>query len=134
MSKQLIHSIEFPIRWGDMDAYGHVNNINYFLFVQEARFDLLQKAGFSAELSSVAPVLASIYCKFISPMKYPEIIIVETYFVKTVEKKVFFEHTIKSKDLKTVYAILEATIVWFDFHQNASVMPPLLIQEYINKQ
>lgn len=134
MTKKLIHSVEFPIRWGDMDAYGHVNNTSYFLFVQEARFNLLQEAGFSLELNGVAPVLASIYCKFISPIKYPETIIVETFFIKTMEKKVFFEHTIKSKDLKAIYALLEATIVWFDFNQNISVMPPLLMQEYIDKK
>ena len=30
--KKLIHSTTIAIRWGDMDAYGHVNNTVYFRF------------------------------------------------------------------------------------------------------
>ncbi|RYE64748.1 MAG: acyl-CoA thioesterase, partial [Oxalobacteraceae bacterium] len=26
----LVHTMRMPIRWGDMDAMGHVNNTNYF--------------------------------------------------------------------------------------------------------
>ena len=28
--KRLVHEIVVPIRWGDMDAMGHVNNTIYF--------------------------------------------------------------------------------------------------------
>lgn len=31
-SKKLVHTLRMPIRWGDMDAMGHVNNTNYFRF------------------------------------------------------------------------------------------------------
>ena len=29
------------VRWDDLDAFGHVNNAKYLVFVQEARFDLV---------------------------------------------------------------------------------------------
>ena len=41
INKTLVHSLRYPVRWGDMDAYGHVNNTLYFLYVQEARFAML---------------------------------------------------------------------------------------------
>jgi acyl-CoA thioester hydrolase len=28
--KKLVHQMTIPIRWGDMDAMGHVNNTTYF--------------------------------------------------------------------------------------------------------
>ena len=31
------HQTELQIRWGDMDAYGHINNVSYAAYVQEAR-------------------------------------------------------------------------------------------------
>ena len=29
--------IEVPFRWGDMDAYGHVNNVQYLRILEDAR-------------------------------------------------------------------------------------------------
>lgn len=31
-----------PMRWSDMDAYGHVNNVPYLTYLEEARIDMLQ--------------------------------------------------------------------------------------------
>ena len=36
------HGKQF-IRWDDLDAFGHVNNAKYLVFVQEARVDLFWK-------------------------------------------------------------------------------------------
>ena len=27
------HFIELPVRWGDMDAFGHVNNVQYMRYL-----------------------------------------------------------------------------------------------------
>lgn len=39
MSK--VHRYECPLRWSDMDAYGHVNNTVFLTYLEEARVDLL---------------------------------------------------------------------------------------------
>ncbi len=33
---------ECPLRWADMDALGHVNNVRYVDYLQEARADMLR--------------------------------------------------------------------------------------------
>jgi acyl-CoA thioester hydrolase len=33
------------MRWGDMDAYGHVNNVVYLSYLEEARVDMLFTLG-----------------------------------------------------------------------------------------
>lgn len=30
--KKLVHTASLPVRWGEMDAMGHVNNAAYFRF------------------------------------------------------------------------------------------------------
>ncbi len=30
-----------PMRWSDMDAYGHVNNVQFLTYLEEARIDML---------------------------------------------------------------------------------------------
>lgn len=39
------HTWLCPIRWSDMDAYGHVNNVQFLRFLEEARIDLLLSAA-----------------------------------------------------------------------------------------
>jgi acyl-CoA thioester hydrolase len=35
------HVFELQPRWSDMDAYGHVNNVTWLEYLQEARVDML---------------------------------------------------------------------------------------------
>ena len=39
------HRYECPIRWADLDLLGHVNNVTYVDYLQEARVDLLRHHG-----------------------------------------------------------------------------------------
>ncbi|SDC07633.1 acyl-CoA thioesterase [Streptomyces prasinopilosus] len=35
------HIYRCPLRWADMDAYGHVNNVVFLSYLEEARIDFL---------------------------------------------------------------------------------------------
>jgi acyl-CoA thioester hydrolase len=37
--------IEVPLRWGDLDAQGHINNARYIDYLQDARADFLHELG-----------------------------------------------------------------------------------------
>jgi hypothetical protein len=41
-AEKLIHITKMPIRWGDMDAYGHVNNTVYFRYMEQARVEWIE--------------------------------------------------------------------------------------------
>ena len=47
------------VRWGDLDAFGHVNNSTYLIFAQEARFawsKMLEMVVARAEVDFIAPI------------------------------------------------------------------------------
>jgi len=47
------------VRWGDLDAFGHVNNATYLVFAQEARFawsKMIAMVVARAEVDFVAPI------------------------------------------------------------------------------
>ena len=52
--KKLTHEMVIPIRWGDMDAMGHVNNTLYFRYCEIVRIEWLHRF---ADLSSVEAFL-----------------------------------------------------------------------------
>ena len=67
-----MHVERIPIRWGDMDAMGHVNNTVYFRYMEQARiswFDALvpEKAAWK----DTGIVIANASCNFKLPLNYP---------------------------------------------------------------
>ncbi|HET7328258.1 MAG TPA: thioesterase family protein [Nocardioidaceae bacterium] len=41
MTASTAHSYTCRVRWSDVDAFGHVNNVKYFEYVQEARIGFM---------------------------------------------------------------------------------------------
>ena len=49
------------VRWGDLDAFGHVNNATYLVYAQEARYawsKMLEMVVARAEVDVIAPIYA----------------------------------------------------------------------------
>jgi acyl-CoA thioester hydrolase len=70
--RRLAHVERIPIRWGDMDAMGHVNNTLYFRYMEQARiswFDALVPRGAAWQSTGIVIVNAS--CNYRRPITYP---------------------------------------------------------------
>ena len=47
------------VRWGDLDAFGHVNNATYLVYAQEARFawsKMIEMVVARAEVDFISPI------------------------------------------------------------------------------
>ena len=77
--KKLIHVTKMPIRWGDMDAYGHVNNTVYFRYMEQARVEWIEEMQVPVRLGGDGPVIINASCTFLIPMNYPGTVEVRTY-------------------------------------------------------
>jgi acyl-CoA thioester hydrolase len=79
MSSRPQHSIHVqtsivPIRWGDMDAFGHVNNTVYFRYMEQARLDwllTLERTPGARPAPDTGPVIVNASCTFHEPLVYP---------------------------------------------------------------
>jgi acyl-CoA thioester hydrolase len=70
----LVHTSRQPIRWGDMDALGHVNNTVYFRYMEQARIEWLYAlAGERGEgyAAGSGPVIVNASCTYLEPLVYP---------------------------------------------------------------
>ena len=70
--RKLAHVERIPIRWGDMDAMGHVNNTVYFRFMEQARISWFEALvpGSDAWLSC-GIVIATASCNYRRAITYP---------------------------------------------------------------
>src|SRR5437016_5892519 len=71
--RKLVHTTRMPIRWGDMDAMGHVNNTVYFRYMEQARIDWVyafaQGEGQGAYAGD-GPLIVNARCTFFAPLTY----------------------------------------------------------------
>lgn len=122
--KKLIHKTLVPIRWGDMDAYGHVNNTIYFRFMEQARVEWLEDLDIAVRPGGHAPVIINASCTFLIPMNYPGTVEVRTYIGHLGRSSIptYVEMRLQGDD--TLYAEGAAKIVWMDTATGKSVPLP----------
>jgi acyl-CoA thioester hydrolase len=109
----LIHTCHVPIRWGDMDAMGHVNNTVYFRYMEQARVEWLETLGHGiGVLLDEAPVIVNASCTFIVPFAYPGIVEVRTFAGKAGRSSLPTYVEFYKVGEPTLYAEGAAKIVW----------------------
>jgi len=109
----LVHTSHQPIRWGDMDALGHVNNALYFRYMETARlewlFGLLKDDAYR---KGEGPVIANAICNFRRPLVYPADLEVRMHLGKpgTTSVTSYYDIAVAGE----TYADGESRIVWVD--------------------
>jgi acyl-CoA thioester hydrolase len=76
---QHVHTTTLPVRWGDLDAAGHVNNSRFFTYFEEARVAWLDDTLDGPLFAESGPVLANATCDFRQPLTYPATLVVDVY-------------------------------------------------------
>lgn len=123
-SHKLIHTTQIPIRWGDMDAYGHVNNTLYFRYMEQARCEWLEAQGYKVAPEGEAPVIINAACTFMLPMTYPGTVEVRTYAGKLGRSSLETIYEMRIVGQETVFSQGSAKIVWMDTATGKSVPIP----------
>jgi acyl-CoA thioester hydrolase len=69
------HFLEIPTRWGDNDAYAHINNTVYYSFFDTvvSRF-LLDSGAIDLKSSEVIGVVVETGCRYFAPVSYPDLV------------------------------------------------------------
>lgn len=109
--------VEIPVRWGDMDAFQHVNNTIYFRYFETCRIEYYEKVGLIAlmEEQKISSILASSSCRFKAPVTYPDKLYVGARMVKLNEERFLQEYRIISEKLGRLVAVGEALNVAYDY-------------------
>jgi len=110
----LVSTLTMPLRWGDMDAYGHANNTVFFRFFEEARMVWLSSLGFGDRDAPTGPVIIKTSATFLKELKHPATLIVKTFADKAGNTSLDTYHLLEDADTGALYADGYAKIVWQD--------------------
>ncbi|MFE6407793.1 acyl-CoA thioesterase [Streptomyces sp. NPDC057837] len=105
------HIYRCPLRWADMDAYGHVNNVVFLRYLEEARIDFLFRPDKDFQQGSVVARHEIDYKRQLVHRHHP----VDIELWVTEIKAASFTLGYEVKDGDVVYVRASTVIVPFDF-------------------
>ncbi len=122
--RKLVHVTTMPIRWGDMDAYGHVNNTIYFRYMEQARVEWIEAMQVPVRPGGEGPVIINASCSFLIPLNYPGTVEVRT-FASHPGRSSFLTHVeMRLVGDERIHAEGAAKVVWMDTRTGKSVPLP----------
>ena len=77
--KKKVYEMVIPMRWGDMDAMGHVNNTVYFRYMEIIDANCFHSIGCEPSPLGQGPVIVNAFCNFYKQLEYPGNVLVKMY-------------------------------------------------------
>jgi acyl-CoA thioester hydrolase len=125
--------LTIPVQWGEMDAYGHVNNTVLFRYFESARVAYLGRCRFleTYDDEGVGAILHSTDCRFRRPLRYPDTIQVGGRAVSVERDRFTMAYQVVSLGGDDVVAEGSGIIVAFDYRSRGKTDLPERVREGI---
>ena len=123
--KKLVHEVVVPMRWGDMDAFGHINNTVYFRYMEIVRMDWVTavRRGMAAE--GQGTLIVNAFCNFLRQLEFPGDVRVTLFVARPGRSSFETYHTLERTDAPgIVCAEGGARMVWTDYAAKKSAPLP----------
>ena len=110
---------EVPLRWSDMDAYGHVNNVQYLRLLEDARvIGFREWFGEDRSLLDAGVIVSRHEIEYVAPLTYrPQPIEVDMWVTGVHGAGFSLGYAVRDPESlgERTYAIAETGIVLYDF-------------------
>lgn len=129
-----LFTIEIPIAWGEMDSFGHLNNIYYFRYFESARIEFFRRADMPYQVQDDGKgiILAHTSCQFMEPLFYPDTVDVKVYAEKVGTTSLVLKYELVSRELDNVAAVGDSVVVFYDYNKKEKRPVPEGIHTFIN--
>lgn len=112
---------DYPMRWSDMDAYGHVNNVQYLRFFEDARIEAFgahRPGAADGSMLDTGILVARHEIEYLKPLSWrPEPVHIDLWIttLKGATIEVGYEVYDQPADGARIrYAVAESTLVIYD--------------------
>lgn len=119
---------EQKVAWGDMDAFGHVNNVQYYRYIESARIEYFDALNVFAE--ETLTVVASSQCKYLKPVFYPDHLKIYTRTDEMRNSAIRMHYVLYSEQQQQIIAEGEAVVVFV----NKADMKKMAIPESLRQK
>lgn len=126
-------TLRWPVAWGDMDAFGHVNNVTYFRWFESVRIRYFDAVGWAAALGdrAVLPILGHTSCTYRAPLTFPDTVVLGARVEDLGEDRFTMRYRVVSERLGALVAEGEGRIVAFDYRAGGKAQLPVEVRAAI---
>jgi acyl-CoA thioester hydrolase len=128
-------STEIPVQWGDLDAFGHVNNAWFLRYFETGRVYYFRRLGYfetAGHNDGEGPIVASITCNYRRPVFFPDTLVVGVRVRYPRNTSFTMEFAILSREQGEIVADGSGVIVYFDYGKSTKVTVPVSLREAIS--
>lgn len=123
----MIYRTDVQVRFNDTDALGHISNIAFALYIEQARVEFFRSLG----MGRITLILAHLSQDFRQQIKFGDKVLVETKVGKIGNTSVTLIQTIRSNN--EVAAEAKSVVVLFDYEaQKPKIIPDELRQRLLD--
>lgn len=124
--------VPMQVRWGDLDAFNHVNNATFLVYAQEARLAWLAGVEGTWFDETMMPVVAAAHMNYRRQLAWPAAIVVELTATRVGTSSVTIAHRVLAAgDEACLYADGEVVMVWVDPERGTPVPLPDAIRRAV---
>ena len=123
------HLEKIPVRWGDQDCFGHVNNCAFVQYMETSRVKLVEDAwklcghtGMPGP-GAVSVIVGDISIKYVGPANYPDTISCHSN-VSNVEETSLFVNTKAVTEAGNTCFVSSCKVVFFNYDTNKRIPIP----------
>ncbi len=126
-------TVEQLVAWGELDPNGHVNNIWYFRYIENARVTLYRQIGkFDQDPENdVTLIIGSTSCRFKQALEFGDTVVVGVGISVIAEDRFTTTYRLVRKKDGAIVAEAEAVSVAFDTRKNVKVPIPQTMRDRI---
>lgn len=109
--------VDVPLRWSDMDAYGHVNNVQFLRLLEDARVVAFSHwFGQDRSLVDEGVLVARHEIEYLAPLTFrPAPVRIGLWTMRITAASFDLGYEVGEHGDSTVYARAETTLVLYDF-------------------
>lgn len=131
---QYTHFHPITVRWGEMDALGHVNNTVFYRYSEDGRLDYFRKMLDAApEADGSGPILADLRCSFLQQLHFPADIEIATRVANIGGSSMRMEQALFHQGGTDPVATYQAIVVWFDYKGQGSAPVPEAMRQRVRE-
>lgn len=125
-----LHEMDIEVKWGDMDAMGHVNNAVYFTYFEHIRLTWYEQSGCGVLGSTTEGfVIVNNHAEYLKPVVWPAVIKVRLGGHSPGRSSFMSTYTVCIND--ELYTAGYAKVVWIDTKKQASIPLPSFVREQL---
>ena len=125
--------LDQTVAWGDMDSFGHVNNVVYFRYFENVRVEYFRRIGWWASMVDVGigPIVAATQARFRRPVAYPDTLRAGAKVEEIGPDRLTMRHILVSRATGEIVTEGTAVVVTYDYRAKMKVAVPAELRRRI---